>query len=997
MNSKPSFAKTPIAAAVSLALGVTPLTVAYAQESETVAPMEEVVVTGIRGSLKKSMDRKRDSQGVVDAITAEDIGNFPDTNLAESLQRITGVSIDRERGEGARVTVRGMGPEFNLVLLNGRQMPASCQSPATCALTRSFDFGNLASEGISAVEVFKTGNAHVPTGGIGATIDIRTSRPLENPGLDFTVAASGMHDDSSEEGSDYTPEVSLLFSNTFLDDTVGVSLSAVRQERDSGAATASVGGWRTFQGVVNNSWGSNVGVQEWGGIPIAADPAQVNRPGDDDLYSVPQTIGYELAEYERTRTNGQLTLQWQASDQVRATLDYTYSEVELDRTFNNLSAWFNFGGQETVFTDGPQASPLQYTENSSGSDYAMGAGQDAWRSENKSIGFNLVWDVSERMTLELDYHDSSAEFEPNSRFGSSSLLAMSSFTRDRTTGYFGSDLPVLELGLSQPLSADDMIVTGSVFVNDQSKMEIDQTRLSGNYEFDTSFVKSIDFGIELTDVENRSQNSVVQRDAWGGVTQPGAISDLLTPASTRGRFDEVPGGGDPRRQSDFFTYSLPELVERTEILIASGDATLFIPGSGDLGPCGTGLCASPNFTADRITEEESKAAYFQVNMESAIGDMPISLRVGLRYEETDVTSQALSPAYTGILQVAANEFSLQQDGQEFTTLKGDYDVLLPNLDFGIDLTEDIVGRISYSKTISRPGYNDIQGGLVLDQLARIDGGTGTRGNPALEPLESDNLDFSVEWYYGEDSYISVGYFEKDVKNFIGRKDVFETAFNLPHPAFGPLFDEARAATGSADAGVLYTWILANRPTAEGVDPVAGTIQGVAGRDGLSPFRLSVPDNSEEVELDGWEINIQHNFGESGFGVIANYTFVDENIGFDDFALNDQFAIYGLSDSANLIAFYEKYDFGIRLAWNWRDDFLAGEGQTNVGNIPPTYVAAYEQLDLSANYWFNENMQVFVDVLNITDETTHVYGRDEIQTLFAAQLGTRYNLGFRWKF
>ena len=155
MESK-VFKMTPVAAAVALAMGST---VALAQESETTeanqAPIEEIVVTGIRGSLIKSMDRKRYTDGVVDSITAEDIGDFPDTNLAESLQRITGVSIDRDRGEGARVTVRGLGPEYNLVLLNGRQMPSSCSAPATCQLTRSFDFGNLASEGVSAVEVYK--------------------------------------------------------------------------------------------------------------------------------------------------------------------------------------------------------------------------------------------------------------------------------------------------------------------------------------------------------------------------------------------------------------------------------------------------------------------------------------------------------------------------------------------------------------------------------------------------------------------------------------------------------------------------------------------------------------------------------------------------------------------------------------------------------------------------------------------------------------------------
>ena len=991
------FKKKPVAAAIALAMA-SGAPVALAEDSEaSAAPIEEIVVTGIRSSLLKSMDRKRNADGVVDAITAEDIGNFPDTNLAESLQRITGVSIDRERGEGARVTVRGFGPEFNLVLLNGRQMPASCTNPSVCSLTRSYDFGNLASEAVSAVEIYKTGRADVPTGGIGASINIRTTQPLENPGLSFTVSGSGMTDESSEEGDNFTPEVSALFSNTFADNKFGIALSAIRQERDSGAATASVGGWRTFSGVVNNSWGSNVGVQEWGGIPIAADPNQVNRPGDDDLYSVPQTIGYELAEYSRVRTNGQLTLQWQASDQIRTTLDYTYSEIELDRTYNNLSAWFNFGGQQTVFSDGPQASPDLYREFSAGSDFSMGGGADAWKTENDSIGFNVEWDVNDRLSLELDYHDSSSEFSPNSDLGSNALISTAIFSRDVTTGHFGADLPVLELGLSNPIDPNDVIVTGSVFNNEISEMDIEQTRLSGNYQFDAGFVKGIDFGIELTEVNNRTRSSVVQRDAWGGVTQPGAVADLLTPASTAGRFSDISGSADPRRQTNFFAFDTRALIARTSELINSGQATLFVPGSGDLGPCGTGLCASPNFTSDRQTEEESDALYVQVHMGTEIADRPLDIRAGLRYETTDVSSRALSPAYTGIRQVAANEFSLLQDGQDFTQLEGDYSLLLPSLDLRMDVTDDVVARFSYSKTITRPNFRDIQGGLTLEQLARIDGGNGTRGNPDLEPMEADNFDLSVEWYYGDDSYISVGYFVKDVKNFVGSTEVVENAFNLAHPAFGPLYADARAATGSQDSGVLYNWILANRPTAEGVDPVAGTILGVAGRDDVSPFSLVVPENSDEIEVDGWEINLQHNFGETGFGVIANYTFVDSDKGFDNFALTDQFAIYGLSDSANLIAFYENDRMSVRMAYNWRDEHLAGEGQNNVGPLPPTYVSDYQQLDMSANFWITDNAQVFLDVLNITEETTHVFGRAEQQTLFASQGGIRYNLGFRYKF
>ena len=170
------FYKSKLATAVSGALYVMVATGVQAQQAETV---EKIEVRGVRGSLSQSMNVKRQSTGVVDAISAEDMGKFPDTNLAESLQRITGVSINRVNGEGSEVTVRGFGGNFNLITLNGRQMPAANVASITgnpldqgaSGTTRSFDFSNLASEGVSGIEVYKTGRAAVPSGGIGATME----------------------------------------------------------------------------------------------------------------------------------------------------------------------------------------------------------------------------------------------------------------------------------------------------------------------------------------------------------------------------------------------------------------------------------------------------------------------------------------------------------------------------------------------------------------------------------------------------------------------------------------------------------------------------------------------------------------------------------------------------------------------------------------------------------------------------------------------------------
>jgi len=993
------FDRTPLAVGVALVLGATTLPVAANAQGADDA-IDEVVVTGIRGSLRMSADIKRMSSGVVDAITAEDIGSFPDTNLAESLQRITGVSIDRERGEGSRVTVRGFGPQFNLVLLNGRQMPSSgIGNSFGNGTSRSFDFGNLSSEGVSSVEVYKTGQADVPTGGIGATLNIKTTRPLEGQDISATVAVSGMYDDSRIDSADFTPEISALWSQKFADDRFGIAISAIHQERQSGAAVSKVGGWRSFDANVDNCW-CTANPSEWGGIPPDGDPNQVNRPSLPGLYSVPQTTSYELNTYDRTRTNGQLTLQFRPVDTFTATLDYTYAEMELERTYQSFGAWYNFGAQDTAWTDGPNASPLDYGESLLSQDFATNAGLDGFINENNLVGLNLIWDATDKLSLELDYHNSSAESKANSPYGHSANLAVNAYTRDRTITHFGNELPILELGLTTPLNADQMTAAGSVFANEKQKMTVEQTKVGGQYLPDIEFVDSIDFGVQITEIENRALSAVVQRDAWFAHTPLGALSDLMTPANLGSAFDQFTGSGDDRLSSDFFSWDLVEVIERFEALIASGDAPLSPSSSGDMGPCGTALCATDDWTTDRLTTEDTTAVYVQMNMSTETGGgRPIDMRFGLRWEETEINSPASTQTYTGLNWNSGNEIALVAGGAAaLTDFKGKYDYLLPNFDISTDITDSVIKRFSYGKTLARPDYVSVQGGLTLDSPVRIDGGTGAVGNPGLLPYLSENIDLTWEYYYAEGSYASVGYFKKEVENFIGQSSVTATPYDLPHPGLGPLADEARLATGASDAATLWNWILTNRPNAEGVDAANNSILGVAGRDPSAPFNLSIPVNFETNELDGWEFNVQHNFGESGFGIIANYTLVSSaDAEYDDLNLGLQFPLIGLSDSANFVAFYENDFMGVRVAYNWREAFLGGTGQDNVGVGPPSYTNDYEQIDMSGNYWFNENMQIFVDILNLTDETSHVYGRTTLQTLFATQQGTRYNVGFRYKF
>ena len=1003
MHKQP-FQLTPLAKGVALALGAAIAAPATAQDEDAIpanAVIEEVVVVGIRSSLRQSADIKRNSGGVVEAITAEDIGKFPDTNLAESLQRITGVSIDRERGEGQKVTVRGFGPQYNLVTLNGRQMPTHDGN------TRSFDFADLAAEAISGVEVYKTSRAELPTGGIGSTINIKTTKPLEANDRTLSFGVKAVNDTSTDAGDTWTPELSGIYVDQFADGKFGIAITAIYQERDTGVENANGRGWLPIQGDGQCcDWSGASGPAVWGGVPNDAN--QINRTtSPDELYSFNQQLQYRREEFSRTRTNGQLTLQWQPTDRIRATLDYTRAEHELDRTFQDFSAWFvtsQNAGVQSEWTSGPIAGPLEYTELTGGGvDMPMGSGLDSVKNTLDSVGFNVVWDLSDRLALEADFHDSSSEAVPNSDLGSSMSLAITDpIGRVRSSSYYGSDLPILDVEHASggAASPDDMLIGGSVFSNDLNEMDVTQAKLAGTFYFNE--IASINFGVQSTDVDNRFASSTVQRDTWGGVGAPGDISDLLSPASMAGWYDEIDGAGDPRRWTQLFTWDTRALIERARQLAASG--VIVSNPSTIPGDCGDGFCPSSNYTSDRRTQEEQLAIYAQLELDLFWGDMPVNLDIGIRYEETDVSSQALVPVIDRIDWITANEFSAVTavDGngnaiQDFTALEGDYDYVLPNVDFNIEFMQDVLFRASYSQTIGRPNYDSIQGGLTVGEC-RSFGCFANSGDPALLPLESDNIDLSFEWYYGEGSYAAVGYFHKDTTNFIGSRFLsgVELFPNLTSPNLGGLAEIARANGAMTDEEVR-NYIFANFPNDPTVDVAGQIISGGVDND-VTQFEWTIPANTDDASIDGWEIAWQHTFGDTGFGFIANATFVDGDVTYDNQSTTEQFALTGLSDSANLIGFYDKEGIEIRLAYNWRDEFLTGIGHDAFG-AQPRYIEDYGQWDLNASYSFGDDYeyQAFIEAINITDETSREHGRSPLDILNATQVGARYALGFRAKF
>jgi TonB-dependent receptor len=308
-------------------------------------------------------------------------------------------------------------------------------------------------------------------------------------------------------------------------------------------------------------------------------------------------------------------------------------------------------------------------------------------------------------------------------------------------------------------------------------------------------------------------------------------------------------------------------------------------------------------------------------------------------------------------------------------------------------------RASYGHTIARADYGSLQGGQTINSLFRVDGGTGSQGNPGLLPYKSKNIDLSAEWYYKPDSYLSIGYFHKGVSNFIGTGQVNQSVFGLTNPADGPRYKAAVAALGAgATSNDIRQYIFANYPDSvviTGGTPgnYTGVINGLP-EDNAVNFVVSTPVNNDQTaNVHGWEFAIQHSLWNTGLGFILNYTIVDGDVHYDNSkpATVNQFALVGLSDTANAIAYYDKHGLQARVAYNWRASYLSGTGAN------PTYTAAYGQVDASASYEVIRGYTVFVEGINLTGQGRRSYQRSEEYVTGVAPGYARYTAGLRVRF
>lgn len=996
----------PVTAACATMLALSaPLS--YAQQADAPKELSTVVVTGIRASLDTSLDLKRSGRGVVDGIVAEDIGKFPDTNLAESMQRVAGVAIDRNpSGEGSKVTVRGLGPDFNMVLLNGRQMPTAVINDGNNGAnsSRAFDFANLSTDSISALEVYKTSRAEMPTGGLGATVNIKTARPLDLKQRVASFSAKVNNDVSNSrlpdafQGKSLTPELSGIYSDTFADGTVGISISGNYSKRDSGSNKAyTQNGWRMHPGGADGGWGDIPAKPASGVDPIT------NRP--TGLYAVPVEMRYSLTSLERERLNGQATLQFAPSKDLKFTLDYTMADNTTNKKNAEFSSWFNFSFGPTTFTSQPVPSPIMMTSLFPGDhDVAINTGMYGEKSQNRSTGFNVDWKVSKDLNVEFDAHHSTAITQPNSPFGTYAIMDLGMFAQGNAVAYYDQKFPILSLPTTT-FNAGAMMMTGSQFNSNLSDQTVDQAQVRASYKLDGD--NKLNTGLGFTTVKNRSASYNNQNNDWGGVGAKGDYANVKYNSSTSlgGYYSQIPGSSDPRLYPNFIMADFNSLREQfINVLMTKG-----VGGGAPMtrAQAEAYSSASADFSKgnDWRTTEKSTSAYVQ--WDHAIeASIPMNVSLGLRYERTDVESASQIVPIAATSWDSQNEINYTRGAPTFGTATGSYTYVLPSIDWDADLTRDIKVRASYGENIGRPGWGSLLGGVNINgSNANAGGGGGATGNPALKPLLSKNLDLSAEYYYAKSSYIAAGAFQKQVSDFVGNTNISMTVAGVTTPIGGAYYKAAQAACGAnAQPLCLRNYIFTNFKGQPGVtvtgvngSEILGKIAGLPGDPAMNFAVNTATNQSGSDTIRGLELTAQHLFGNSGFGVSGNYTWANTGATFDDTKLGGQTVIPGVGNSYNLVGFYEDNAWSVRAAYNWRGQFLASVGLDGGPDNNPVYTEAYGQVDLSIGYKIGKNLTMQADLINLNDGYIRQHGRSEEQLVSVIQTGRRYQFGLRYKF
>ena len=942
--------------------------------SQEAAPSEnEIVVTGFRAALNSALAQKRQETASIDSIVAEDIGKFPDSNLAESMQRIPGVALARgDGGEGRNISVRGLGAQFTRVRINGMegisQVSASdIRGGVGSGSGRSFDFVTFPTEIFSALSVRKTTSADVEEGSLGATVDLRAPKPFDQrKDFVFSGTARGIYNDISK---DFDPRLSALVAKKFGDFGILGSIAYSKRHIDEYAYSAVdllptyVAGLAqnvpTAPGATTTTsvlfpFCTPVGYT-YNGSPVnsprigyANSGNSVGATATDCSAGNPRTSTREAYDYIMSRTGvsgrpgggvflprlprpvkssqnqerlaGSLTLQWKPGDRTDISIDGLYARFKVDRLDTYLDA--RSMGRNASNNGQPMMSVKGIEVDDLGSlVYGLWDGVDL-RSEMQDEHFTSTF---RQVNLNLDHRftDSFRVFGlvgiSDSRLDVDRLqVAIDSNDTDDFSIDFrdGGDLPKLGYGVDTTNAG--LFLYGPPLPDGNQRGQIssfDRRNVVENrtFELNAEWEAAPDFTVQV-----------------GGQYRQGDYrqdEQLLQPAFRLPR--TLPAGVTPAD----FTFTVTGIAKNLggnmqDFVAVDPDRFREAVDFGSYPFCGV-ECAS----AYGVVEEEYTSGYAMVRFDTS-DVLPITIRAdaGVRYVKTKLHTE-------GVIPTAAPPGSPFPTIGVIATVDRSYDDWLPSANFAVDLASNLIGRFSAARVLSRPSYGQLIPSGNVNTAIR----TGSFSNPFLEPIRANTLDASLEWYFARGSLISIAYFYKNIETYI---------------------QNTNSLVPFRELGLPDSLLVNTNITPEDL------------------FNVSRSDNTPGGPLRGFEANFQLPLRFlpgplSNLGVLASFTRVRSKI---NYILQSTNGVPTLTSTAPLVGlspetasgtlYYEDDRFSIRSTVNYRAGYLTGiPGPTDsdaVGAKGSIFV------DASASYNINENIKLIAEVQNITDETNRLY-------------------------
>ncbi|HEU4960775.1 MAG TPA: TonB-dependent receptor [Sphingomonas sp.] len=973
------------ASAIALAAALAFPSIAHAQEQATASPPQtpapeaqapanspgqDIVVTGFRQSLASAIQTKRESNEVVDAINAQDIAAFPDANLAESLQRIPGISIERDAGEGRDITVRGLSGQFSRTRFNGMEAVSSTTGSTLGSginRGRAFDYSVFASELFNSLVVHKTQSAEVDEGSLGATVDLQTARPFDHPGFQAVVSGQAAYYDINKS---FAPRLAGLVSKTFDNDRIGILLSAayskrtIQEDAYSNTSLADFSDINSgFCPIVPGSMVTPVNPLV-GSKPHASQcvPAAGPYPGSTpDAYNtvnqpnvfVPRLPGYGrfIDRQERLGITG--SVQWRPTDHSLVTIDAAFSRfrqnkndlatnpISLNRGLGSPPA--GSGINPALFAGRPNMKIREAEVDDNGqlvygvfddTDFSVTNSHDISTTTFYQADIKIEQDLGDRGKLTVMYGQSDSYFDnPYSRLVTFSRFDSDGFVYDARKS---PKRPLLDYGFDATDPANWSFQNGYDSIREYAASvdnRLKNLKIDLRYDLTDSITAKVGVAAKRFNFISRRAQRLVSNTNIPALPAGTTIGDISSPVT----IDDI---GLPSGATNSF------LVPDIDRIMQMFDVDCYCQnqyGDWRIGSIGTGSQGD-----NRSVQERDLSPYVQADFKFDFANgMTLRGNVGVRYAHTQQTSQGYVGA--GVP----------------TTAKRKYGDWLPAANFALDITPKLTARFAVSKVMSRPelGYLTPGGSIGTAQTPF----TATVGNPYLDPYRATNIDAGLEWYFQHGAILSFDYFHKDLSSFV---------------------QQITSTTTYAAAGLPLSLLTPNQ------DPNTTT-------------NVTTYENTSGGKIDGVEVQYQQPFTFlpgflQHFGAILNYTHIKSNISYilttDATGPSLTAPLVDVSpNSANATLYYEDSKLSARVSLAYRDDYIR-QVPLRSGLADVTGAYGSTNIDASVSYKLTDHITLTADALNLTNTPTSYWdGQDRHDQQVYSKTGRQFFFGARYKF